>query len=151
MADQLRTGHAEPARPVRQYGRPLFLDASVMADQHGDLWVVPTIGHAGGASWTQRRPFDGPTANLANPLGLDDAARAALVQGLFRTGELAPVRSRFGGRPEAVRWRGGDDNGSRETLLVADVDPGRRGLANEEDAGDDEGRAQQALEGERLA
>lgn len=83
MVDHLPTGHVEPARPVRRYGRPLFLDACVIADQRGELWVVPSAGHAGGASWTHRRPYEGPRAHLADPLELDDATRAALVEALY--------------------------------------------------------------------
>jgi hypothetical protein len=69
------TGTTDSPTPVRQYGRPLFLDASVIADQHGALWVVPSIRHAGGASWAHQRPYDGPLEQLANALELDDACR----------------------------------------------------------------------------
>ena len=96
MADHISTGHAEPPTPVRRYGRPVFLDASVIADQRGDLWVVPSVGHVGGASWAHRRPYDGPSAHLADPLELDDATRAALLEGLYGIDEQTP--------PPADRW-----------------------------------------------
>lgn len=76
--------------PVRQYGRPPFLDASVIADQHGALWVVPSIGHVGGASWAHRQPYDGPREDLADPLDLDEGTRAALVHGPYCDVELDP-------------------------------------------------------------
>ena len=77
------TGIADSPVPVRRYGRPLFLDASVIADQHGALWVVPSIGHVGGASWAHRRRYDGPREQLADPLDLDEGTRSALVHALY--------------------------------------------------------------------
>jgi len=84
------TGTTDSPAPVRQYGRPLFLDASVIADQHGALWVVPSIGHVAGASWAHRRPYDGPREQLADPRDLDEGTRTALVHGLYGDDELDP-------------------------------------------------------------
>ncbi len=89
MARHRVTGTADSPIPVRQYGRPLFLDASVIADQRGALWVVPSIGLVGGASWARRRPYDGPREQLADPRNLDEGTHAAVVHGLFGDDEMS--------------------------------------------------------------
>ena len=68
----------------RRKGSPLMI-----ADQRGAPWVVPSIGHVGGASWARRRPYDGPREQLADSLELDWGTRAALVHDLYGDDEMS--------------------------------------------------------------
>jgi len=61
----------------------------MIADQRGAPWVVPSIGHVGGASWARRRPYDGPREQLADSLELDWGTRAALVHDLYGDDEMS--------------------------------------------------------------